>query len=182
VANKLTLKAFAIENGWSPSYVTKLKQAGRLVIVDKLVDVKKSLALITQTEGGRSDVKERHAQNRSAGVSELPSLSDARNTKTMAESRRAAALADMEEMNRDKLAGDLIPREEVDAAMKFIGAAIRGLMDVFPDQTAPLVAPVIELESCHSILHDQCRNVLFELGELIEKQRAAVMKGQNNAA
>jgi len=64
---KMTRKAFAQLNGWSPSYVTKLAQAGRLVFTDnnKKVLVEASLAKIEETKDpNRDDVAARHAKNR----------------------------------------------------------------------------------------------------------------------
>lgn len=106
----------------------------------------------------------------------------ARHAKVLAESRRVQAAADREEMERDKLAGDLIAREDVDAAMKFIGASIRGLLDVFPDQIAPIVAPIGTLEDCHAALTDACRNTLVQLGEVIDARRADLAKGTEASA
>jgi len=205
-AKALTFKEFATSQGWSPSRVTKLNQTGRLVLSRAgRVKVKETLQLIAHTAGNRSDVAARHetarqdtapaagsenatapasaitkAEKNAARVQQMQdgqSLKDANLRKALAESRRVAALADKEEMERDRMAGDLIAREDVDAAMKFIGAAIRGQMDVFPDQTAPLVAPVTSLEEAHMLLTEQCRNVLVEFGEIIKKQLAALAKG-----
>lgn len=180
-SNLLNATEFAARQAWSPSYVTKLKKAGRLVLEGNKIRVKESLELIDQTSGNRDDVARRHSSERDGG--DLPSsqadkdsFKDAQRTKAMAESRRVVALADKEEMERDRLAGRLLDREDVDAAMKFIGATVRSLHDVFPDQTAPLVAPVASIEECHAILSEQCRNVLVSLGEAIEKQRTDLQK------
>jgi len=55
--------------------------------------------------------------------------------------------------------------------MKFIGATVRSLMDVFPDQVTPLVAPVTDLGEVHQHLTDAARNVLIGLGEAIRQQQ-----------
>lgn len=63
---KKTRKEFAEMNGWSPSYVTKLSQAGRLVFTDdnKMVLVEASLEKIAETKDpNRDDVVKRHAEN-----------------------------------------------------------------------------------------------------------------------
>lgn len=165
---------------------------------DGRVRVKQSLDLIDQTAGRRNDVAVRHAENRTttkqesnqveeqqpSGMQEKPKvktvksrgaqqdeLKEANIAKAMAESRRVQALADKEEMERDKLAGSLIPRDEVDAAMKFIGAQIWALADVYADQTAPLVAPITDLNEVHEILSESRKTELMQLGEAIQKQR-----------
>lgn len=207
-AKALTFSEFAQLRQCSNSYVTKLKDQGRLVLTadGKKIKVKETLALIEQTAGNRDDVSARHqnarkeaqpatpakkiadsepstpAEQKKPGRSaakdtELQSaLREAQRAKAMAESRRVVALADKEEMERDRLAGHLIAREDVDATMKFIGASVRGLLDVFPNQTAPLVASVSSLEECHSILAENCREVLVRLGDAIERQKAALEK------
>lgn len=204
-ARALTFKEFADLQGWRPSYVTKLRKAGRLVLsAEGRVKVRESLELIAQTAGNRGDVAKRHqaareehataaGEEKNAVESAAPSgkgekrrrvredagedaMREAMKQKALAESRRVIALADREEMERDRLAGDLIAREDVDAAMKFIGATVRGLLDVFPDQTAPLVIGVKDMDECHAVLTESCRNVLIDLGQVIEKQIAAIGK------
>jgi len=59
---------FAALMGWSGAYVTKLKQAGRLVIVDGRVDVEASKVRIADTrDPNRDDVVSRNAASRTAG-------------------------------------------------------------------------------------------------------------------
>jgi len=179
-SNLATKKEFAESQGWSPSYVSRLKKTGRLVFDGDLVRVKESLELIDQTKGNRGDVAKRHAESRHSPVStpELDEIRTASRMKALAESRSAQAKADQDEMDRDLKAGNVIAREDVDAAMKFIGATVRGLLDVFPDQVAPLVAPISTLDGCHLTLGDQCRNVLVSLGDTIEKQRSQLQKDE----
>lgn len=169
-AELLSQSKFAARIGMTRQYVSKLKQEGRLVMAGKLVDVAASLARIEETQGTRDDVAQRHADERGGVIT----LTEAKSLKAISEARRVAALADREEMERDRMAGELIAREDVDAAMKFIGATVRSLLDVLPDQTAPIVTPVTSLEECHALLTEACRNVLHGLGDAIEKQRAAL--------
>jgi hypothetical protein len=59
--------AFARRLGVSPGYVTKLKDEGRLVLVDGEVEVGASLARMEATKDpNRDDVRQRHAQARDA--------------------------------------------------------------------------------------------------------------------
>lgn len=193
-----TRSDFAKRLGVHKSTVTRLAAAGRIVLTeDDLVDVEQSLALIEQTKGRRDDVAARHAAQRAAVMSEpqptdenataarnpatadatAPQqavMNDAARAKALAESRRVIAQADKEEMERDRIAGNLVAREDVDAAMKFIGATVRSLLDVLPDQVAPLVAPVSDLAEVQQLLGEACRNVLVGLGEAIKRQQAAL--------
>jgi hypothetical protein len=186
----VTYKDFAASQGWSHSYVTKLKDQGRLVLEGKRILVDETLALIAQTAGTRDDVSRRNAENRSqpktGGGATLPpendSMEKARRVKAVSDARRVAALADQEEMMRDKMAGDLVAREDVEAAMKFVGAAVRSLMDVFPDQNAAVLAPVQDHHEIHAMLTEQCNDVLLRLGDAIERQREALAKGEAGGA
>ena len=77
-------------------------------------------------------------------------------------------------MKAAQMAGNLIAREDVDAAMKFLGASVRAAMDVFPDQTAPVLCAVTDLNETHAVLTEACRNVLHDIGVAIERQIAAL--------
>jgi len=76
----------------------------------------------------------------------------------------------------ETLARKLIEKEAVDAAMRFIGAAVRAALEVFPDQTAPLVCAVSDLNETHNILTEACRNVLVDIGQAVDRQRELILK------
>ena len=64
----LSKSQFAASQGWSASYVTKLKDQGRLVFNDdgKLVDVPATLAILKRTQDpGKESVRQHHADERS---------------------------------------------------------------------------------------------------------------------
>lgn len=190
-------KEFADLLGLVPSYVTALIKAGRVVLDGEgrgaKVKVAESLALIESTSAGRFDVARRHAAARRGnanGVADSGMLrstgknapnrdSESRDDERLvdAKTRKESAQADQEEMKAAQMAGNLIAREDVDAAMKFIGAAVRAAMEVFPDQTAPLVVATTDLNETHATLTDACRNVLADIGAAIERQQAALAKG-----
>lgn len=59
--------AFARRLGVAPSYVTKLKDEGRIVVVDGQIEVEASLARMEATKDpNRDDVRQRHAKARDA--------------------------------------------------------------------------------------------------------------------
>ena len=144
-AGVCTQAQFAVAQGWHRSTVTRLKQAGRLVMQGSRVDVAASLARIEETGGMRFDVAERHAANRtqhsaqqepqktaaepSAGVGATEGQGAALNAppaldavagerRSDAQARKEAALADKAEMEVQQMRGNLIPREDVDAALR----------------------------------------------------------------
>jgi hypothetical protein len=184
-------KEFADLLGLVPSYVTELIKAGRVVLDGEgrgaKVKVAESLALIESTSGARFDVARRHAAARrgnangaadggmlrSTGKNASNRDPESRDDERLvdAKTRKESAQADQEEMKAAQMAGNLIAREDGDAAIKFLGAAIRAAMEVFPDQTAPLVVATTDLNETHATLTDACRNVLADIGAAIERQR-----------
>lgn len=188
----MSQSAFARHIGKSRQYVAKLKADGRLVLDARgRILVQPSLDMILATKGARDDVAERHAAQRSSKqnegndaqgqgaqenapeseiLSEGLTLKEVTMRIKLAEMRDREAASQIREMEAAQRARDLIAREDVDAAMKFIGATVRGLLDVLPDQTAPMIAPVNNLDECHALLTEACRNVLIGLGDAIEKQ------------
>jgi len=183
---------FAARLGKAPSYVTKLKDDGRLVLSadGKMVDVAASLRLIEQTAGNRQDVTDRWKNARSAksigdmavdmpGREKTPqrpttqadaaekigsSLQAARAVKE----KYAAMTAKVE---YEKLIGELENRDNVHADLRSIGAAMRSALDVFPDQVTPLVAPTLDMNEVHAILTENCTAVLRRVADEILKLR-----------
>lgn len=187
---------FAKYLGIAPSYVTALVKAGRVVTDGEgrgaLIRVAESVALIEATQAGRFDVARRHAAARRRGAFEVPGDTSPRSTPENApkrdsespdperlvdaKTRKESAQADQEEMKAAQMAGNLIAREDVDAAMKFLGAAVRAAMDVFPDQTAPVLCAVTDLNETHALLTEACRNVLHDIGVAIERQQGQLQR------
>lgn len=182
---------FAKYLGIAPSYVTALVNAGRVVTDGEgrgaLIRVAESVALIEATQAGRFDVARRHAAARRRGAFDVQGEATPRSTPENAakgdsesrdperlvdaKTRKESAQADQEEMKAAQMAGNLIAREDVDAAMKFLGASVRAAMDVFPDQTAPVLCAVTDLNETHALLTEACRNVLHDIGVAIERQQ-----------
>lgn len=187
----LTKSEFADYLGLVPSYITALVKAGRIVLDGEgrsaRVKVVESLALIESTHGGRFDVARRHAAARRRAPNEtLASATPAppkenagkRDSESPeseklvdAKTRKESAQADQEEMKAAQMAGNLIARDDVESAMKFIGAAVRAAMEVFPDQNAPVLCAVTDLNETHALLTEACRNVLLDVGAAVERQR-----------
>jgi len=60
--------------------------------------------------------------------------------------------------------------------MRFIGAAVRSALDVLPDQTAPLVAPITDMAEIHEVLAEACRNTLQNVNAIISRQQSEISK------
>lgn len=184
---------FARLIGRAPSYVTKLGQTGRLVLTpDGKVKVRETLALMEATRGARDDVAARHAAQRGdeGQGATLPSGNDPagsgdaqdlavtlREQRAAAELRRTRALAEQEEMAAEKMRGDLVAREDVEAAFRNAGAAVRSALDVLADQVAPLVAPVVDLDEVHALLQEAARNTQSAIDQAIGRQKADLAEG-----
>jgi hypothetical protein len=190
---------FAAAQGWHRSTVTRLKQAGRLVMDGALVDPVASLVRIRDTGGMRFDVAERHAEQRAqldaakngagaaagagegastgAGPIAAPAPDGALGERRAdAQARKESALADMAEMEVKQKRGELIPKADVDLALRSFAASVRARLDVLPDQLAPLVSPVTDLDEIHALLAEHCRSILSAVAD--DMGRAAMAAGQ----
>jgi hypothetical protein len=202
IANICTQAEFAARQGWHRSTVTRLKQAGRLVMQGARVDAAASLARIEETGGMRFDVAERHAAQRaqqagqktpaapSAGLGEgegqgaganAPQAPDAvpGERRSDAQARKESALADLAEMDVKQKRGELIPKPDVDAALRSFGASVRAKLDVLPDQLAPILVAVADLDEIHALLAEHCRGILSAVAD--DLGRAATAAGQGSA-
>ena len=198
-ANVCTQAEFAVRQGWHRSTVTRLKQAGRLVMQGGRVDAAASLVRIEETGGMRFDVAERHALQRAQqdgqktatappvgpgegnGQGAGPIASPAPDApmgerRSDAQARKEAALADKAEMEVEQMRGNLIPKEDVDAALRAFGASVRAKLDVVADQLAPLVAPVTDMDEVHALLAEHARGIQSAVAD--DMGRAAMAAGQ----
>lgn len=172
-----TQAEFAELQGWNRSTVTRLKQAGRLVLLaDGRVDVVASRQRIEATGGVRDDVKRRHAAARGEGgprrAAKAPPEAGGE-TRADAQARKLSAEADMAIMEAEKMRGSLIPKDDVDLALKSVGAALRARLDVLPDKLAPLVAPITDLPEVHAVLSEHCRALLAAVADELQQQERA---------
>lgn len=178
---------FARLLGVDRSHVTRLKKAGRLVMTtDGKVDVAESRARIAATaDPNRDDVAARHAASRETKVSprETAPPSPAQPEDKVGNSYLAARavkekyLALDAKIDYEKKVGNLIPKEDVDAALRAMGAAVRSAMEIFPDQVAPLVAPVLDIEEVHSVLAQACRDALAGIEHALARYQAELQEG-----
>lgn len=171
----VTQREFARLQKVSPSYVTALRQAGRLVMVGRKVDVDASRRRIKETESGalpHSAVREHWEKER--GAPPAPESESGNgdqlipNTRAYWDRRAAAAAAEMREIELAKMKGDLIPREDVDFVLKDFGAVWRGLLENLPDRLAPQVYPLTTLEDT--------RAAILEAAEELQQEMADTMK------
>ena len=164
---------FAAIIGCDKSHVTRLKQAGRLVMVgegrDARVDVEASKRRIAETEGGREDVAARHA---TAKGQEARKPDESR---VSAQTRKEMAQADVAEMERDVMRGKLVDRDQVEAALADAVAFARQGFENFPHRVAGQVVGK-DFEQIMAILKSEVQAVFSDMHKEAGKQLAELVK------
>ncbi len=187
----LNKSQFAAEQGWSPSYVTKLKDQERLVYAPcgKLIDVAATLAILRRTnDPGKESVRQHHAAERSdrhvgthvrpdAPSGDEPSTGSAASPKYWdAKSRREGALGELAELELAKKRGDLVERPRVESVAFAVGRMTRdsvlGLLPRLASEVAPLTDPFeIEVK-----LREAMRSVFTDLAKMTDDDLAKAME------
>jgi hypothetical protein len=170
----MTQAEYARRRGWARSTVTRALHKGRLVKTpDGLIDVEASDTRYQATAVRPAQATGATAEATAAegGVHGLmPSAANSR-------AKREHYEAEIKALEYRQRVGDLIPREDVDTVLRFVTAAVRSAMDVYPDQVAPLVAPETDLDEVHARLAEACRQVLVDIGDAIRRQHQALPQG-----
>jgi hypothetical protein len=184
-----TQSEFAAILGKDKSYVTRLKQADRLVLVGNLVDVEASQARIAAT-AHPSYAKPQAAQNTTSaqnaprgenggrvgqgyadqenGTASAPQ--QARNAYfNEARARNEMAKAEIAEMERDAMRRKLVDSDEVRLYSADLGATFRGALEILPDRIAAELVPLTDVETIRSVLVEALEQVLHDLAIKIEK-------------
>jgi len=193
----LTQAAFARHLNVRPSYVKKLKDTGRLVMVsDTLIDVEASEARIRETaDPGKVAVAERHAAKRAGQAAATmetkagPRVDGHKTAKTAADpgepeapevpgtpdyqkarARKESANADLAEMEARTRAGQLMETAAVMAAVADAGATMRTHLATLSAILAPQLATMADENQIRLLLEDHIEQAL---GELVERLDAA---------
>jgi phage terminase Nu1 subunit (DNA packaging protein) len=174
---------FARLMGVNKSTVTRWAEKGQIVTVSGQVDVEASRARLQETGGARPDVADRHAQERGQEVgaggtaqsAPPPAQSDDRvgNSYQAARAVKEKYNALQAKLEYERQMGNLIPKEDVDSALKALGASVRARLDVLADQLAPVVAPVTDLDEVHAVLAEHHRAVLAGISDDLARQEHA---------
>ena len=171
-----TLSAFAARLNYKPSYITSLKQQGRLVMSDdgKRVRVQASIARIKDTATpSHQAVADRHAAARGAApdvdaaddepeaLPPAPSPEQAKYQSSRAEREHwnaQAARRDYELSMRQLLRAD-----EVEGAIAGAVTQLRARLETLPDILAPQLAAEPDESKCRQLLADEIEHTLGEL-------------------
>ena len=133
---------FARQIGVDRAHVTRLKQAGRLVMADDgKVDAAASCARIAATaDPNRDDVAARHAAAKVSAPPAPPDTSDkVGNSYQAARAVKEKYLALDAKATYEQRIGDLIPRAEVQAALDDLVAFARAGIENLPHRVAGLL-------------------------------------------
>lgn len=182
-----TQSEFAAIIGKDKSYVTRLKQSDRLVLVQtpegERVDVEASQARIAATSHP-SYAKAQAAQNAPQGENggwdgqgaaeqgggASGATQQARNADfNEARARNEMAKADIAEMERDTLRGKLVDADAVRLYSADLGATFRGALEILPDRIAAELVPLNDVEAIRAVLVEAHEQVLHDLAIKIEK-------------
>ena len=176
---------YARRMGWARSYVTQLKQEGRVVMVGNAVDLEASQALYAETSGTRDDMTVHHQDNRQtaangAGDANSSNMNKdiAREHKIISEARRIAAVADQEELIRDKMAGRLVDIDDVNFALNDYGATLRTLMENLADRLTPVIYPLQTIDEIHAAISDAATEVQNEIAHAMQRRSVEMMAAQ----
>lgn len=134
------------------SYVTRLKQDGRIVLTaDGLVDVEASRARILATAGGRDDVAARWAKAKGQTPASGPPAppggqengvegeGEAQTTRADAMARKEHYLALQAKLDYERATGALVSRADVQAALDDLVAFARAGIENLPHRVAGLL-------------------------------------------
>lgn len=194
--------AFARRLGVAPSYVTKLTQAGRLIVIDGQIEVESSLTLIEATKDpNRDDVRQRHARARderrqgrpvvvpSAGEPKRPTkeapqpaaqpMLKAASAFREAQAERMSYQARIAQMRVARLQGKLASMADIRKIGAAQGAMIRTMLENLPDQIAPRCAPVRDPERIGGILGTLFEGILKAVDAAIARDAALLIKRPN---
>lgn len=171
----LTQAQFARHLGVDRAHVTRLKQAGRLVLTPTgHVDVAASEARIAATaDPAKAPVAERHAAGRAAAVDgekqqkSAPVDDDEPAAGTpdyqRARARREEANANLAEIELAERAGGLMETSAVVAVLADAGATCRTMLETLPAVLAPQLATLSDDHACRQLLEEHVAAALNEL-------------------
>lgn len=183
-----TRAEFARLMGVNKSTVTRWAEKGQIVLASGQVDVEASQQRLRDTGGARPDVAERHAAGRGAAVPgpkvgagdtappAAPPTQDDRvgNTYQAARAVKEKYAAMQAKLDYEKAVGNLIPKDDVDIALKAFATATRARLDTIADQLAPVLAPVADIAELHALLAEHLRLALAGIADDLHRAEAAM--------
>jgi hypothetical protein len=159
MSEHITQAAYAAHRGVAKSYITKLKQEGRLVLnAAGLVDVAASDARIDQTaEPARDDVAARHQQARGAAPTTLDPVGNGYQAARAVKERFLALEA---KRSYEEAMGQLRDGREVEALVAGAMTELRQRLENLTDTLAPELAAMSDEARVRAHLRDEITHAL----------------------
>lgn len=166
-----TQSEFAAIIGHDKSYVTRLKQAGRLVVTaDGLVDVEKSRALIAATaDPSRSAAVEARANEAMRQERAAPAADAIGNSYQTAKAVNEKYKALTAKAEYERLIGKLVDADDARLFATDLAASFRAALEILPDRIAPELVPLNDTEAVRAVLVEAFEQVLGDLADKIAK-------------
>jgi hypothetical protein len=167
-----SLSEYARHIGAAPSYVTKLKAQGRLVMRDEsgrqVVDFELSDRLIRNTADlGRARNGANAAPGRPPSAPLAPVADGGRVDAIFrqAQAQERAFNAKMAELEYRKMAGELVPIDEVRGEVARLATALRESIMQLPARLGPVVAAESDAAKCIAAIEAELRQALRQSAE-----------------
>lgn len=161
----ITQAEFAALIGKDKGYVTRLKQAGKLVMVgegrDARVDVEASKSRLNESaDPARGAQGDKGSADK--GKAHHTSYNDARTRNELAKAQNA-------ELDLAVKIGKLVDADEARLFAADLAASFRGALEILPDRLAPELVPLSDTEAVRGVLVESFEQVLTDLADKILK-------------
>ena len=151
--------------GYDHSYVTRLKQADRLVMVRGKVDVAASRKLLEDTADSRYAPQRKEFKQ--------PENNDEDDSASLNLQRSRAVkenyLARMAKLNFERESGKLVEADEVKMFAADLGATFRAALEILPDRISADLVSLDDTDAIRAVLIEEFEQVLMDISAKIDK-------------
>lgn len=180
MSNLVSQSEFARLQGVDKSHITRLKSAGRLVIVDGKVDVEASRALIAQTahssyadnaKNSTQPAYESTRRDEGASIAQPPQGRTEQAAMSLQSSRAVKEnyLARMAKLTFERESGKLVDADEVRLFAADLGATFRAALEILPDRISSELVPLQDVDAVRAVLVENFEQLLSDLSTKFEK-------------
>lgn len=185
MSNLVSQAEFARLMGRDKALVTRWKQAGRLVMVDGLVDVEASRQRVQASESPLPHHQAAHeaadgGRNRPATAFSGGGMGDGMGSLEkiglklkFEQARKTQAEAEKAMMQRDQMAGRLLDADAARRHVSSLGLTLRSTLESIPDRLAGPLSAESSPERVHAMLVEEIEQALNYAAEQIGKMGAA---------
>jgi len=169
----LTQSAYAKRRGVSKQRISVLKGEGRIVMDDRgRVCVEETDALLDATESGLPQHQARKAADRQqkAATDDVTSLTESSKRLKQFQARKAEADAAIAEMERDRMAGTLVPVDEVERTLADVFSLLRLTMESLPDKFAAQLGAETDEARIHALMSEEITAALHHAADRLEHE------------